>query len=269
MTDARILTGDARVVAHTNYCRQAIPHLKTVEQRHQDPSIRRDAAAALNAISIASKFIIPSGRAIVDSHLRGLDGVDELCLPFPVLAIESTNKDGTRVIVLATQREDVIAMQSVYRLGADGTWRPSCMLFMPRRDYAEDVGSGIKYPRYSAADPKCPDQIPEEASVQVLALCNALACANVHIERSPAKKGAKVKNALPFDDYHVLTISPPAGRAGPAVPHGSHRSPREHLRRGHIRRLESGSKVWVNATVVNAGIGGKVGKDYRLPLGAA
>ena len=100
----------------------------------------------------------------------------------------------------------------------------------------------------------------------IISLCNALACSNVHIERSePKKAGKKIKAALPFDAYHILTIDA-TGAAGERVGRaGEHRSPREHLRRGHIRRLADGRRIWINATVVAAGRGaGVVSKDYRL-----
>ena len=97
-------------------------------------------------------------------------------------------------------------------------------------------------------------------------MLNALGCSNVQIERSkPKRAGKKVKAALPFDAYHVLTIDAP-GRAGDrVVPTGPHRAPREHLRRGHIRRLADGRRTWVNATVVASGRrGGVIKKDYAI-----
>jgi hypothetical protein len=45
----------------------------------------------------------------------------------------------------------------------------------------------------------------------------------------------------------------------------THRSPREHLRRGHIRIYQSGRRIWVNSTLVNAGVGGRIStvRDLR------
>ena len=99
---------------------------------------------------------------------------------------------------------------------------------------------------------------------------NALSCANVHVERDlPKKAGKKINSALPFDTYHVLTIDVPGHAGAVGSPTGGHRSPREHLRRGHIRRLEGGRRIWVNATVVAAGRGaGVVTKDYALRAAA-
>lgn len=99
----------------------------------------------------------------------------------------------------------------------------------------------------------------------LLGFLNAISCSNVEILRSdPPKIKAKLRKALPFDSYHLLTIDVRSQAGGEASIGGSHRSPREHLRRGHIRRYESGLRVWVNATVVNPGVGGKVHKDYRV-----
>lgn len=75
------------------------------------------------------------------------------------------------------------------------------------------------------------------------------------------------KIAFPSDSYHVLTVSSevPAPSAGTARQPVEHRSPREHLRRGHYRRLASGREVWINSMTIGAGSSsGKVSKDYVL-----
>jgi hypothetical protein len=98
----------------------------------------------------------------------------------------------------------------------------------------------------------------------VLSLVEALSCKNVGIEKIPARKmnkSALKRGAMLFDEYHLLTVTSTA--ASSVDRGGSHRSPREHLRRGHIRRLESGN-IWVNSTVVNAGNHGKIQKVYAL-----
>lgn len=99
----------------------------------------------------------------------------------------------------------------------------------------------------------------------VLNMMEALSCRNVSTEQLPVKNNKlaqRKKGALPYDLYHVLVVN---GRSGEKSVDqgGSHRSPREHLRRGHIRRLPSGN-VWVNSTIVNHGSHGKVQKAYAL-----
>lgn len=107
------------------------------------------------------------------------------------------------------------------------------------------------------------DMIDESGAV--LSLIEALSCKNVGIEKLPIRKmnkSAAKRGAIPFDEYHVLTVT---GQAKSVKENGGghHRSPREHLRRGHIRRLETGN-IWVNSTVVNAGIGSKINKIYAM-----
>lgn len=99
----------------------------------------------------------------------------------------------------------------------------------------------------------------------VLSLIEALACSNVGHEVIRARKpnkGAMKHGALPFDDYRVLVIKQQKGKTR-SDGIGSHDSPREHLRRGHIRRLPD-KQIWVNPCVVNPGIGAKVDKQYNV-----
>lgn len=98
----------------------------------------------------------------------------------------------------------------------------------------------------------------------VMALIEALTCTNVETEIIPGKKNklAQRKGALPFDDYRVLVLKNQVAAVGGGFG-GSHRSPREHLRRGHIRRLPKGN-IWINSMIVNAGIGGRLIKDYAI-----
>ena len=99
----------------------------------------------------------------------------------------------------------------------------------------------------------------------VLELIEALSCINVTHEPLPTRKPNKSairRGALPFDEYRVLVLKEHERWIVRNYSMGNHRSPREHLRRGHIRRLRDGRKVWVNPTVVNAGSIGKITTIY-------
>lgn len=106
----------------------------------------------------------------------------------------------------------------------------------------------------------------DEVTMAVQA-CSVLNCANVEtVDISPsraanAKRAAKGKP--PFFTYKVLQVS--AERSlKPETSGGTHASPRMHLRRGHLRRLEE-RVVWVRAAMVNAGSSaGVVAKDYTV-----
>jgi len=81
--------------------------------------------------------------------------------------------------------------------------------------------------------------------------------------RQKLNKSAVKRGALPFDEYHILTLDGHTKTTGNSKTFGDRRSPREHLRRGHIRRLEN-KKIWINSMVVNAGNHGKIHKSYEL-----
>lgn len=99
----------------------------------------------------------------------------------------------------------------------------------------------------------------------VLELVEALSCSNVTHEPMPQpkmNKSAIRRGAAPFDEYRMLVLKG-ADKSYPAKG-GSHASPREHLRRGHIRALQNGNRIWINSCVVNAGIGGRIAKSYDM-----
>lgn len=110
-------------------------------------------------------------------------------------------------------------------------------------------------------------------SVTVLfELLSALSCSNVNIEQKLTSAGSvrsamkQKKGALPYDSYRILTLRVPKKKAADDLsdPEYDRSSPREHVRRGHIRHYKSGKTIWVNSMVVNAGVGGKVLKDYAI-----
>lgn len=99
----------------------------------------------------------------------------------------------------------------------------------------------------------------------VLELLEALSCKNVVIDNAKIPKigerGAANKN-LPFYETKCLTIKA-TQKQGTGTRTGTHESPRQHLRRGHIRRLESGN-IWVNACVVGNSEKGIIKKSYNV-----
>lgn len=270
---------------HLNLCRQMTKNMSSLVNM---PSLSRELLPVLRHmmdLSAASeKFLLPvNGKLIDDPQYRGLDGDAPLRLPYDFVALEFELEEKDReeteipgvlektnaMIVFARQVEGNIVFSSAHRFVSDGQWEP-----LPGGAISS-VGS-----RQKAADGRM--QVATEVMLDdvstrndnirpvqtVLSFLNALSCSNVKPVKSPAQNSQKAlrkKGALPFDDYHILTINVPGKVQSIGEGLGlSHRSPREHLRRGHIRRYESGLRIWVNAHVVNAGVGGKVTKDYRL-----
>ncbi len=264
------------MMEHMNFCRQATKPMQEAEKMHDDEVVRRECGMALNAMAKAAKFMLPDGgRLLPDAELRGLEGVGLISLPFPVLAIEYRDSGGGKRITLATEREEDIFLQHVLYFKGEGwtghQWIVTCGILLSRSQPVTRLHNNVCDISVRPLDSNlgCDDDLAKEPAAALLSMLNALACSNVHIERSePKKSSKKIKSALPFDTYHILTIDVP-GNSGGGMATGSHRSPREHLRRGHIRRLGDGRRIWVNATVVAAGRGaGVVTKDYAIRCAA-
>ncbi len=282
---------------HLNYCRQLMKHCKSMlEAPSLDPVARALLSRVVDLHGASTKFHLPvGGRLFDDPQYRALDESQPLHLPYPCIALEyqsggrerrpdepmwgrngPTYEDDSFVIapkrvVFAREQGDWIVINVAFWTTDDAVWRvlPECAI--PRTGYLdrakEDRG---RVPiRFGLADERVPLSDYMDELGALLCFLNALQCSNVHVERSePKKAGKKIKAALPFDTYHFLTIEAP-GKAGCGTPTGGHRSPREHLRRGHIRRLADGRRSWVNATVVAAGRGaGVVTKDYAVRCAA-
>jgi hypothetical protein len=104
----------------------------------------------------------------------------------------------------------------------------------------------------------------------VVEFLKVMECGNVRTHKTPARplsNTQKRKGALPFDDHWTLVLGDNPMEASRVPGTGSHRSPREHMRRGHIRRYENGTKTWVRSCVVNPGAAGRVEKDYVVKKG--
>lgn len=104
----------------------------------------------------------------------------------------------------------------------------------------------------------------------VVQACSVINCANVTTAEisAPAalNKKRQEKGKQPFFSYKVLQLSDERREAGKGGAGDSHASPRMHLRRGHLRRLES-RVIWVRPAMVNAGThAGAVLKDYAVQL---
>ncbi len=107
-----------------------------------------------------------------------------------------------------------------------------------------------------------------DETMVLIQACSVINCANVTTAEIQAptalNKKRQEKGKQPFFSYKVLQLSDDRREAGRRGSGGIHASPRMHLRRGHLRRLES-KVVWVRPSMVNAGSSaGAVVKDYAV-----
>lgn len=100
----------------------------------------------------------------------------------------------------------------------------------------------------------------------VASLCVTLGLHNVSAERVPVPPKLAAsrsrKGQAPLYDYHVLTVEW-YGEGGHDPGDGT-RTIRSHLRRGHVRRLPDGRRIWVRAAMVHGRRDGFLAKDYAV-----
>lgn len=272
--------GGRGVVQHLNFCRQMVRQFTSNMAVPNFPRENKTVLShAIDLAKMSTKFILPrGGRLYDDKQFRALDESERLRLPYPMIALEyeacgdhvfpGQTELSSKRILFARERDDYVVIMPICWRNAQGIWGPLPEAFLPLTGYLDrtQTSYGRSMIRLGLSDPRIPLTDYSDEVGALLCFLNALQCTNVQIARSPAKKTAKaMRKALPFDDYHLLTVAAPKAANDHEARQGEHhRSPREHLRRGHIRRLESGARIWVNATVVNAGVGGKITKDYRI-----
>ncbi len=105
----------------------------------------------------------------------------------------------------------------------------------------------------------------------LLEFCEALSCVNVKSDIiQHENKAINIKrqknNKLPLYETRILTLTLPTKSREKSVSNESQdrRSPRQHLRRGHIRRLDDKRKIWVNSCVVGKSEDGIIEKTYNI-----
>jgi hypothetical protein len=282
-----------------NHCRQMV---KQFSQSLSDPNFpeenRNDLSYPIFLSKESIKFILPEGgRLYDDPEYRSMNENELLHLPYPVIALEYTRRrDGllredqllcSKTILFAKEIGESILLLMVAWSDCHGIWVPFPMIVMPRIGYLDrsnvmdgrvaitarapipknrGVGERMSVQEYKTA---LIDDYSDEIGA-FLCFLNILQCNNVRTESiqskyTRSKNGGKIDAAFPFDTYHILTIDSAPSKSGSDSASGSHRSPREHLRRGHIRRLSGDRRIWVNSTIVAAGRGaGTVKKEYVM-----
>lgn len=103
----------------------------------------------------------------------------------------------------------------------------------------------------------------------VAEFCEALSCKNIttdnHQDASP-KNAKRIKDGkLPIYETKMLVVDTKANVSiNGEYQGGTHSSPRQHLRRGHIRRHPSAGNIWVQSCVVGDPTKGTINKQYSI-----
>ncbi len=235
-----------------------------------------DLPEAKNLIKISTVFRLPDNGLLFnsydDSNKKRLNSfVSEINLPFSVCTLEfdlSKVLDGTSLDNAETYKYCVTLVDnvdhiSVFDMIDDGnkdgwTFLSFDALRLDKKtfefyDNEESYGFGM------------PEVLNREKAI-VDFIC-AMSCNNVEVIDSEIKPSTvkqtirKQKGKIPLFTHKILSIN--GKKALSANGGGTHASPSQHLRRGHIRRLPN-KNVWVNACVVGKKDDGVVVKGYAM-----
>lgn len=230
----------------------------------------------IDLCAMSEKFFLPDGGQLFDDpDCRGLADGFELRLPYQFVALEFSTSEAPihRHVLFAREHDEVIVLSVARFHRANGlwTWLPHAAL--SKRGLRTNDAGVRQYVGQQLAPDAQEDGLYDPYYEVLLQFLSALQCSNVVDTKLSARGAArkKAKDALPFDEYHVLTLRVSASAGGGARSRGtpgapsSRASPREHLRRGHMVCPEGRRPFWRNATTVCADRGaGRVHKDYRL-----
>jgi len=236
-------------------------------------SILRTLASGLES---SVNFVLPDGGILLGNDRKG-DTLSVLRLPFERITMNFKAPNGMDICVFVYDADDnyfgVIgffktkktwSINPVMRFIHKENWRhpadpcvyksPFKNIFNIKQEFAEKFQGSFEVSSLLCVE-------------ALLELLEALTCRNV--EQTTIQKCDKALNArrvnkgkLPLYEERILTIKANQ-KQGIGIRTGTHESPRQHLRRGHIRRLDTGN-VWVNACVVGSSEKGVIKKSYNV-----
>jgi hypothetical protein len=244
------------------------------------------------------RFILPNGGFTEDGNSRIAIEHQKLYMPFPKICLEYQDmyddKNGVPkpvdVCVFCEETmfegQEVISMKP-YMKFHNGQWGTSDSIGIMRDPWHREKRNntfklqkdkldpnakpikGVSYEFYvvtsnfvSAVDPSFVGPF----CYAITGLLNVLACSNVSITKKTPKIVRGAKKVLPYDSYWVLELPAKCYTESNGVKIEGRLSPREHVRRGHIRHVHTkdGRKpVWINSMIVNPGVSNRIVKDYR------
>jgi hypothetical protein len=248
-------------------------------------------------IGNAIHFALPDNGRVLNDGLRGINGA-LVRLPYPAITVEYFCKEAPltkehpfsmpKRLCLASEIEIngkmFVDMYVVGFSAEDKQWFPQSIGF--RIDLNEPIET-VKEGILIAGEPLLLNAFSFDVSIAqfgkavafknayhdvqdemfaVMELIEALSCSNVKtqlLDPVDALKQARRANdgKLPIYETKILTI--PGSLGSGEHLGGTHSGPRQHLRRGHIRRLPVGN-IWVNSHLVGDPSKGKIEKSYQL-----
>lgn len=220
-------------------------------------------------ISDAVHFAIPDGGKVFDDGLRGIAG-QEIRLPYKAITVEFIANECKHVVCACEtgfDNETQIIIACCADVGSGWVFLP----FLGRVIGVNESGGFIcKFADNEGNEPTDGTLAAAFCAESVLELIEALSCANVYSEPiehvSDRVNERRVRDGkTPIFETRRLMLKIPSkisqSREGIA---SDRKSPAEHLRRGHIRVIDGGKRIWVNSCVVGRSENGRIDKQYSV-----
>lgn len=229
--------------------------LVTIEYIGRDPAGR-----ALRRLGLCSEFLDPSGaryiRVVAFVRDEGRWGIVPVAIEFSSDGWENLSADGIPFSEFAADPDLAPPAPPRY------AFRPVPLMAESAQQVTADRRALV-------------EQIAAATAVaeSLLSMLSALACSNVIAEVQenvdPNVNARRVRTGkLPLWETKILTIvcpHPAIARTGTA---SDRASPRQHLRRGHVRHLQDGRRIWINAVLVGDPKNGRIRKFYDVRTAA-
>lgn len=274
-------------VAPGHYLEQAVDYFLAVEPQLRDALPQEsgcfDHFKWLFPIALrAPRFFLPHDGIVGTGDKSDLAKlVTPIRIPYPTIVIEFSVAWGRIIhIVYESLSEEQEPITNVYTVRSWNdnnrhAWEPGHKLIafrtaenpfaMPTAHTYGIRGDVVDLNTGQSGGDADPGGTEAHGAWAVLFLILALQCCNVQLETIPAPVALNKKRLahgkLPFVEYKILTV---AGRQTAFTGEGTHASPRQHIRRGHIRRISDNRTVWVNQCLVGNPNKGFIVKDYRV-----
>ena len=275
-------------VAPGHYLEEAVDYFLAVEPQLRDALPQEsgcfDHFKRLFPIALrAPRFFLPPDGIVGTGYKSDLAKlVAPIRIPYPAIVIEYSVAWG-RIIHIAHESlsEEQEPLTNIYTVRSWNdnnrhAWEPGHrrMIFrtaenpfvMPTSHTYALQGGVVDLNTGRSGEGVDPGATEARGAWAVLFLILALQCCNVQLATIPAPVALNKKRLahgkLPFVEYKILTV---AGEQTHAFTgDGTHASPRQHIRRGHIRRISDNRTVWVNQCLVGNPNKGFIVKDYRV-----
>lgn len=268
---------------------EAVSNLRRIATAMHASKAREEVEWLALCIEQSVKFYFPSGMNVLEGKKIHDETRDLLELPFDIVSVlsevpmmdatgdEAATADMITVAVSAKGHSShpgawALIASAINIPGCEG-WQPSgCQILVVKPPLAPGIsvfpGGAFAEASIQRLGLEATLREMQQDVVVVTNLCAMLGLGNVRKSLVEAPKRLNEKRQrngkLPLWSYHVLEVDGERWEKPDALVGAQGRVFRSHLRRGHIRRLADGRRVWVRASFVHGAAAGFVHKDYRI-----